>query len=153
MMKNKIQLKVLIGILIIVVVSLFYYTFRNPEPPQPPINYPDNYVTNVVDGDTFDIYAGERVRILCVDTPETGEEGYTEATEFLESLILNKEVRLEKDVSETDQYGRLLRYVYVNKTEGEEIFVNKEIVRQGHGGVYRYGDDVKRCDEIEDNKN
>ena len=89
------------------------------------------------------------MRLICVDAPEKGGKGYEEAKEFLESLVLNKEVRLEKDISDRDEYGRLLRYVYVSG-EGEEIFVNKEIVQQGYGSVFRYGDDTKRCGEIEE---
>ena len=93
--------------------------------------------------DVFEIYSGEKVRLICVDTPELGDTGSYEAKDFLEDLILDKEVRLEKDVSETDKYGRLLRYVWVG-----EIFVNKEIVQQGYGEVFEYGDDVGLCGEI-----
>jgi len=103
-----------------------------------------NKVTRVIDGDTFELETGEKVRLICIDTPETGNSGAEEAKEFLESLVLGKSVKLEKDVSETDQYGRLLRYVYVN-----DIFVNKEIVQKGYGTVFRYGNDTSRCDEIE----
>ncbi len=96
----------------------------------------------------------ESLRLICVDTPEKGGDGYEEATGYLESLVLDKEVRMEKDVSDKDKYGRLLRYVYVNSSvssdEGyeDEIFVNKEIVQEGYGEVFEYGEDVKRCGEI-----
>ena len=113
-------------------------------------NLPDNYVTRVIDGDTFVLATEERVRLICVDTPEIKEKGYEEATIFLESLILNKEVRLEIDISDKDRYNRLLRYVYVNDSGLEgEIFVNKEIVQEGYSDIFRYGVDVKRCGEIE----
>jgi micrococcal nuclease len=45
---------------------------------------------------------------------------------------------LEKDVSETDQYDRLLRYVYA-----DGIFVNAELVRLGYAQVSTYPPDVK----------
>jgi endonuclease YncB( thermonuclease family) len=113
------------------------------------VEYPDNYVLRVIDGDTFQLAGGQAVRLICVDAPEIGESGYEESKEFLSSLILYKEVRLEKDVSETDSYGRLLRYVYINSSEsGEEIFVNKELVKKGHASLWIYGNDTKRCDEI-----
>jgi|GEM_PF-927493 len=101
-------------------------------------------VTRVIDGDTFELSNGEKVRMICIDTPEQGEEGYEEAKAYLESLVLNKIVRLEKDVSEKDKYNRLLRYVYT-----EDLFVNKELVEEGYAEVFRYGEDVKRCGEIE----
>ena len=109
---------------------------------------PQSYVSRIVDGDTFDLSTGERVRLICVDTPEINQEGYDEAKEFLKSMIFNKRVRLEKDISETDKYGRLLRYVYVN-ISGDEIFVNKELFRKGYGEIFRYGNDTRRCNEIE----
>ncbi|MBW2087876.1 MAG: thermonuclease family protein, partial [Deltaproteobacteria bacterium] len=61
------------------------------------------------------------------DAPETGETCSTEATQRLSSLISGETVYLEKDVSETDIDGRLLRYVYVNG-----VFVNLELVSCGY---------------------
>jgi len=114
-----------------------------------PLTISDNLVIRIIDGDTFELSTGQKVRLICIDTPETGEPGAQEATDFLTELILNKEVRLEKDISETDRYGRLLRYVWVNVTNNQEIFVNQELVQQGYAEVMRYEDDTARCDEIE----
>jgi len=87
-------------------------------------------VTKIIDGDTFVIETGEFVRLLSVNSPEKQHPFYEEAGKFLSHLILDREVRLEKDVRNRDSYGRLLRYVYLNKS-GIEIFVNYEIVRKG----------------------
>lgn len=106
------------------------------------------YVSKVIDGDTFEMSDNTIIRLLCVDTPERGKSGYSEAKDFLEDMILNKEVRLEKDMSEEDEYGRLLRYVYVN-ISNIEMFVNKQIVQEDYGKIFRYGNDTSRCDEIE----
>jgi len=106
-----------------------------------------NKVSRIIDGDTFELESGEKARLICIDTPEEGEKGYEEAKLFLAGLIENKTVILEKDVSEIDVYGRLLRYVYLNES-GEEVFVNKEIVRAGYGEVWPYGNDTAKCDEI-----
>jgi hypothetical protein len=106
---------------------------------------PDYYrVSRVIDGDTLQLQNEDIVRLICIDTPEKGEPGADEATQYLESLVLNKIVRLEKDVSEKDKYDRLLRYVYV-----DDVFVNKQLVKEGHAEVFRYGEDTKRCGEIE----
>lgn len=101
-------------------------------------------VTSVIDGDTFEIETGEKIRLICVDTPEINETGYEKAKIFLNSLSLNKKVRLEKDISDKDSYGRLLRYVYIDET-----FVNKEIVQTNLGVLFPFGNDTKKCDEIE----
>jgi len=52
-------------------------------------------------------------------------------------------VRLEKDVSETDKYGRLLRYVWI-----DDIFVNDYLVRQGYAYTYTYPPDVKYSEQF-----
>src|SRR3989344_1448789 len=75
--------------------------------------YSDNFVKRVIDGDTFVLGNEEIVRLICVDTPEEGNKGYEEALEFLEDMILLKEVRLVEGIDKKDSYGRLLRYVYV----------------------------------------
>ena len=104
-------------------------------------------VVRVIDGDTFVLYSGETIRLLCVNTPEEGKEGYEDAKLFLESLILNKEARLESDLEDKDKYNRSLRYVYVNNSN-QEIFINKEIVKYGLGTLFPYGNSTKLCDEI-----
>lgn len=101
-------------------------------------------VTRVIDGDTFVLNTGEKVRLICINTPEIGEEYADEATNYLKSLVLNKEVELVKDVSETDMYDRLLRYVYVNG-----VFVNGKLIEKGHARVYRFPPDTKLCDDLE----
>ena len=82
-------------------------------------------VTYVVDGDTLELNTADRVRLICIDTPEKGEYYYPEAKDYLVDLTLNEKVTLIKDISETDKYGRLLRYVYVG-----DKFVNYELVEK-----------------------
>ena len=121
-------------------------------------NLNDNLVLEVIDGDTFKLGNGDVVRLICVDAPERGKKGYEEAKEFLIGMILDKDVRLESDADDKDEYGRLLRYVWVNSSELKwaydveslrEIFVNKELVVGGYASVFRYGNSTKRCGEIE----
>ena len=106
-------------------------------------------VVRVIDGDTIEVMIGGslyKVRYIGIDTPETvhptrGEELYgREATAMNKELVDGKTVRLERDVSETDKYGRLLRYVYV------DTFVNAELVRLGYAQVVTYPPDVKYQD-------
>ena len=64
-------------------------------------DYPDGYyeLYGIVDGDTFELTDGTRVRVIWVDAPETGQTCSTEATRHLTFLIEEQEVYLEKDVS------------------------------------------------------
>ena len=64
-----------------------------------------------------------------------------EATAMNKKLVGGKVVWLEKDVSETDDYGRLLRYVWVGN-----LMVNAELVRLGCAQVSTYPPDVKYAD-------
>ncbi len=148
--KNSVQWIIILIIILILSVAadlFYYYNYSNSDSN---IQIPDNYVARIIDGDTFVAIINnteQTVRLLCIDAPELGAQGSEEAKAFLESLILNKEVRLEKDISETDKYNRLLRYVWVNVTE-EEIFVNQELVHQGYASIFIYGNDTKRCGEL-----
>ena len=96
----------------------------------PPTNRIYVLVTQVADGDTIQIEGGQRVRYIGINAPELSKvpECYgLEAYQKNRELVENRVVALERDVSETDHYGRLLRYVYV-----DESFVNAELVRLGY---------------------
>jgi micrococcal nuclease len=95
-------------------------------------------VTRVIDGDTVIVEGGYHVRYIGIDAPESGEFYYLESKQINEGLVAGKSVRLERDISDKDSYGRLLRYVYV----GDE-FVNAEMVRQGCAWSMAYPPDVK----------
>lgn len=113
-------------------------------------------VTRVIDGDTIEIETGERVRYIGIDTPEVNnsQDNFecfaVDAKDFNTQLVEGKKVRLEKDVSETDRYGRLLRYVWVSTPDlpEDEIFVNDELIRNGYAKVSTYPPDVKYQDKF-----
>ncbi len=98
-------------------------------------------VVQIIDGDTVEIeMAGKpyRLRYIGIDTPERNTPYYEEASRANAELVAGRTVRLEKDVSETDRYGRLLRYVYVG-----DLMVNAELVRQGYATAAMFPPDVK----------
>lgn len=111
-------------------------------------------VVRVVDGDTIRVVlAGEEyaVRYIGIDTPETvhfsqpvewmGREASAANAELVEGRI----VELERDISETDRYGRLLRYVWLANEAGW-LLVNQELVRRGFALVSTYPPDVRYSD-------
>jgi micrococcal nuclease len=106
-------------------------------------------VVNVVDGDTIKLENGDVVRYIGIDAPETVHPSKPvqcfgkEASDKNEELVEGKEVRLVKDISETDKYGRLLRYVYI-----DDIFVNDYLVRNGFANSSSYPPDVKYQDQF-----
>jgi micrococcal nuclease len=100
-------------------------------------------VVRVIDGDTIELENGEKVRYIGVNTPELhhpqkGKECFgQEAYEKNKSLVEGKVVTLQKDVSETDRYGRLLRYVWIDTT-----LVNESLVLEGYAFSSSYPPDI-----------
>lgn len=104
-------------------------------------------VVRVVDGDTIKVEidgAAYTVRYIGIDTPETVHPSKPvewmgqEASDANEELVGGQTVYLEKDVSETDRYGRLLCYVFL----ADGTFVNAELVRLGYARASTYPPDV-----------
>jgi micrococcal nuclease len=114
------------------------------------------YVDRVVDGDTIVIDEPvdgiDVVRFIGVDAPETSHPAYGEqphgrqAEEFTASrLNVGTEVALEFDVEKTDQYGRLLAYVWLLD---DGILFNELLLREGHAQVATFPPNVKYRDRF-----
>lgn len=101
-------------------------------------------VIRVIDGDTIEIEGGQKVRYIGMDTPETVDPGKSvqcfgkEASTRNKELVEGKEISLEKDVSEIDKYGRLLRYVWI----GDQM-INEELITEGYARLDTVPPDVK----------
>jgi micrococcal nuclease len=114
-------------------------------------------VVRVVDGDTIVVqHEGkpQTVRLIGVDTPEEVDprkpvQYYAkEAARFTAEITLNQQVRLEVQESpqSRDRYGRLLAYVFRQR---DNLFINKEIIKQGFGFAYlKYPFDPQRMQDF-----
>jgi endonuclease YncB( thermonuclease family) len=103
-------------------------------------------VVRVIDGDTIDVNLNGqeiRVRYVGVNTPERDEACYSDATAANRNMVEGQTVTLVRDHSNTDRYGRLLRFVYVGST-----FVNRELVAQGFAEAVLYEPDDGFHDEF-----
>ena len=108
-------------------------------------------VIRVIDGDTIEIEGGQKVRYIGIDTPEatTQHECFgTQAASKNRELTEGKDVSLEKDISQTDKYGRLLRYVYI-----DNLFVNEYLVSEGYAHSSSYPPDIKYQDRLKSAQN
>ncbi len=101
------------------------------------------YVERIIDGDTFVLKNGEKVRLLSIDAPEKGEPFSDSAKIFIERLILNKKVKLEYDLKKYDKYGRILAYVFFDKK-----FLNEEILKRGFAWVYTLPPNFKYSERL-----
>lgn len=99
-------------------------------------------VKTIVDGDTIILSDGRKVRYIGINTPERDQLFYSEATDFNRRLVGGKEIRLELDSVQKDEFGRTLAYVFVG-----DIFVNLEMIRAGWALFYDDADN-NRYDEL-----
>jgi len=97
-------------------------------------------VRRVLNGNTIELETGEEVRLIGVDTSETGDPRKSveyvgaEAAAFTKSMVEDKRVRLEMDqanaqLGHKDKYLRILAYVILD----DGTFLNAEIIKQGFG--------------------
>ncbi len=100
-------------------------------------------VTKIIDGDTVIIEGGYSVRLLGIDADEKGYPCYEPAKQRLEELVLNKEVYLESDREDQDQYKRYLRYLILY---GDNI--NRRLVKEGLAIARFYPENIKYKEEI-----
>lgn len=109
------------------------------QPTQSVLGKSDNFkVKYVIDGDTIVLENGRKVRYLGINSPEKGQPFYQEAKTSNEQMVLNKVMRLEFDVEQSDRYGRLLAYVYYGNT-----MINAEQVKKGLAVVETIPPNVK----------
>ncbi|MDD3998893.1 MAG: thermonuclease family protein [Candidatus Shapirobacteria bacterium] len=101
-------------------------------------------VAKVIDGDTIELSDKRKVRYIGINSFEMNDERLEikclaeKAREANRNLVENKEIEMEKDVSDTDKYGRLLRYVWI-----DGILVNEELVKNGWAEVSSFPPDIK----------
>ena len=105
-------------------------------------------VDRVVDGDTFIYYDGDeqiRVRMIGVDTPESVHPDASHNTawgkkisKWVKKKLTGKKVRLEYDVDQYDQYGRVLAYVFL----GKKMF-QKKLLKKGFARAVYYAPNGK----------
>ncbi|EMI10405.1 thermonuclease family protein [Anoxybacillus gonensis] len=110
-------------------------------------------ISKVIDGDTFELSDGKKVRLIGVNTPESTtrtEEYGKEASKYTKLKLEGKTVYLQKDVSEADRYGRLLRIVWLqipnddmNEKEIRTKMFNADLVLNGYAEPSTYPPDVK----------
>ncbi len=103
-------------------------------------------VVKVIDGDTIEVDLNgttQRVRYIGMDSPEIGDPYFEKAKNANAAIVSGKTLTLVKDVSEIDEYGNLLRYVFAE----DDRFVNYELVKDGYAKIQTYPPDVV-CSEF-----
>jgi micrococcal nuclease len=110
-------------------------------------------IKKFVDGDTFWIddstATGIKVRLIGMDTPEARNTGKKkkhpmgkEVSQYVETLLTGKKVRLELDVQSHDQYGRVLAYVFLE----DGTHLNAHLLEKGYALLMTVPPNVKYAD-------
>ena len=134
------------------------FTIYEPIPSSPsrvsPIDEGRYKIVNVVDGDTFvitDETDEYQVRMIGIDCPELRPlEPYAlEAKAYVESKIAETGgyVRIQFDGDQTDRYNRILAMVYLPMSDGNDVWLNELLVREGWAVSmlgFRYSDGAKK---------
>lgn len=114
-------------------------------------------VLRVIDGDTIDVSINgenKRLRLIGINTPETVDPRKPvecfgkEASEKAKSILEGNRVYLEYEMSQgdTDKYGRLLRYVFLE--DGTNF--NLMMIKEGYAYEYTYNLPYKYQKEFKD---
>ena len=99
--------------------------------------------SKIIDGDTFITERGVEVRLIGLDTPETGERYSIDAAKSLKRVLETGPIRLEYDIQRFDKYGRTLAFVYAGTT-----FVNEVLLDSGLAVAYFHPPNLKFFDEF-----
>ncbi len=136
---------------IVVILISIVVQFISPQNKQSSQNNSLVKVARVIDGDTIELENKQKVRYIGIDTPELHDPRKPiqcfaqEAYERNKQLVEGKMVKLQKDISETDKYRRLLRYVFLYDppSTSEAVFINKYLVTEGYAHAATFPPDVK----------
>lgn len=100
-------------------------------------------IIRVIDGDTVVTQDNQKIRLIGIDTPEININNPQKclgdlATIKMKELLQDRYVTLEKDISHTDQYNRLLRYIWVDNQ-----LINEVLLQQGYAQIETINPDTK----------
>lgn len=108
-------------------------------------------VSRVVDGDTIKVLINNKedtVRLIGIDSPEVVDEEKPvqcfgkEASNIAKKMLTDKAVVLESDSTQKDrdEYGRLLRYVFLNNSNFNKFMLSEGFAREYtfKGNSYKY---------------
>ena len=90
------------------------------------------YVSNVIDGDTFDTSANERIRLEGIDAPERGTAAGQRATEYLKGLIHNRNVTIDSKYKDT--WSRTVAQVWRSV---DNLHINQSMLDSGHAEPWK----------------
>jgi endonuclease YncB( thermonuclease family) len=102
-------------------------------------------VQTVEDGDTFTLKSGVKVRLIGVNSPDKGQKGFSEASDYLTSQLSNQKVFLEYDRYQDDKYGRILAWVWIDCESTPEFLPADYMHKSGNESMPGLTENPKGC--------
>lgn len=105
-------------------------------------------VSKVIDGDTFDLNTGERIRLADINAPENGTAGYQEAKDYVIATVEGKTVYLDiDDVYGTDTDGnRFVAVVYFSYNSTHYQNLNKTLLDNNYAVLWDHDNEFSPDD-------
>jgi micrococcal nuclease len=126
--------KIFLPLLALSIILNLYFLVHQYLPPLPAFEKETNHiivsgqVKNIVDGDTFDLVTGERIKLAGADAPETPQGCFSDqARQKLEQLLKDKKVRLE--IITKDNLNRQIAYVFSGEILVDEVMVENGLAQ------------------------
>jgi len=148
--KTKRRNKNLVSVFIFLFAAAFYVVLEQPLFSEKQVSHSFVRVVEVYDGDTVGVIVNnkrEKVRLTGIDAPETGQPPWgAEAKQYLQTLVgeAGRQVKLEFDVEQRDQHGRIL--AYLRTPDGKHI--NLLMVKNGYAMLYTVPPNVRYANEL-----
>ena len=156
-MKNR---KILPLILFVFLVGGFIFTQFSSTKKQVSVVKEAAKVIRVVDGDTIKVLIQDKedtVRLIGIDSPEVVDDRKPsqcfgkEASDKAKEILTDKTITLESDLTQgnRDEYGRLLRYVFLNNLNINKIMLSEGYAREYtfKGNSYKYQSDFIQAEK------
>jgi endonuclease YncB( thermonuclease family) len=123
----------MVAVVVFLVLASLRVLVFTPETATSPDARQSGTVRQVIDGDTFDLTDGRRIRMLGIDAPEAGFHGgvaephSAESTAWLRDRIEGRRVQLRIGDEEFDRYGRTLAWIY----DSQGMLINQQMLSEG----------------------
>jgi micrococcal nuclease len=123
----------MLGLILFLSLAFLRLLVFKPEDVRSPNTWQTVTVRHVIDGDTFELTDGRRIRMLGIDAPEAGYHGKpaerfsAESAAWLRDRIEGGEVQLRIGDPEKDRYDRTLAWIY----DSTGVLINQQMLQEG----------------------
>ena len=115
-----------------------------------PVEFEDfGKLARVIDGDSFVLSSGLKVRLANIFAPQKSEPFYEEALSVLKNILSGRQIGLHYIGPKTDRFERAVAQVFTLRPDGKpDQWIQKELIRSGFARVRSYADSLFQIDDL-----